>query len=593
MITIFNVFINEVVLHESREVMKFEVLKKNNLKRNIIIGVFVVLIISAVILNFTSARYRSTASVPIVNSTVNYTRPDLNVVAMYQKEDGGEYVSIDTVPTSGYELNTTESYCKVGDEVDSSIPMSYEDGKVYIGVVNKGTKCYLYFDELSGPPSYQTLTKLNLTVNEGTPDFSKIDPAVITYKEVIISETTSNYASNSTYVTYADTYDFDITTGTYSLVNPQVGIYSNIYQNLVGKYIITTNHQSTSTPINYTDVTTIYEITSAELGPNNSRKMSLKRYYHHSDQLDSSKSGIYSTEDNDGTSYYFRGNVKNNYVKFGTWNKDEIYFGYYTNSTSYKEFFSLEECQANSYYGNNCTLQPSRAGKDMYWRIVRINGDGTIRLVYDGTDLYENGVSSKDRQYTTTTLYNNNGTKEYGSFTYVTGLQRPNNEESATASMAKETLDKWYNDNLKVYETYIATDGKFCNDRELREGYTWEDSSVRYESMNRMENHIPTLKCNNELDIYNTSVGLLTLDELIYAGGSSSNNFGYYLYTGNGFWTMTPSYTGTIYNISENGNIYTHNMLPTAGIRPVINLKANVPLIGTGTIDDPFRLSES
>ena len=139
MITIFNVFINEVELHESREVMKFEVLKKNNLKRNIIIGVFVVLIISAVILNFTSARYRSTASVPIVNSTVNYTRPDLNVVAMYQKEDGGEYVSIDTVPTSGYELNTTESYCKVGDEVDSSIPMSYEDGKVYIGVVNKGT----------------------------------------------------------------------------------------------------------------------------------------------------------------------------------------------------------------------------------------------------------------------------------------------------------------------------------------------------------------------------------------------------------------------------------------------------------------------
>ena len=63
--------------------MKFEVLKKANLKRNIIIGVFVVLIISALILNFTRAKYRSTASMPIVNSEVNYVRPDLNVVALY------------------------------------------------------------------------------------------------------------------------------------------------------------------------------------------------------------------------------------------------------------------------------------------------------------------------------------------------------------------------------------------------------------------------------------------------------------------------------------------------------------------------------
>ena len=127
--------------------MKFEVLKKNNLKRNIVIGVFVVLIISAIILNFSSARYRSTASVPIVNSTVNYTRPDLNVVAMYQKNESGEYVSIDTVPTSGYSLNKDDSYCKVGDEIDSSIPISYESGRVNISINKKGTKCYLYFDE--------------------------------------------------------------------------------------------------------------------------------------------------------------------------------------------------------------------------------------------------------------------------------------------------------------------------------------------------------------------------------------------------------------------------------------------------------------
>ena len=80
--------------------MKFKVLKKDNLKRNIIVGAFVVLIISAVILNFSSARYRSTASVPIVNSTVNYKAYDLKVLAMYQENEAGEYVSIDVMPSS-------------------------------------------------------------------------------------------------------------------------------------------------------------------------------------------------------------------------------------------------------------------------------------------------------------------------------------------------------------------------------------------------------------------------------------------------------------------------------------------------------------
>lgn len=127
--------------------MKFEVLRKNHLKRNIIIGVIAVLIISAIVLNFTRARYRITESIPLVNGTINYTPYDFKMIAMYQESNNGEYVSIDSVPTSGYTLNTTESYCEINGEKDSSIPMSYEDGRVYIGVNTKGTKCYLYFDE--------------------------------------------------------------------------------------------------------------------------------------------------------------------------------------------------------------------------------------------------------------------------------------------------------------------------------------------------------------------------------------------------------------------------------------------------------------
>ena len=97
--------------------MKFEVFKKNNLKRNIVIGGCVVLIISAIILNFSSARYRSTASVPIVNSEVNYVRPDLNVVAIVVD---GE--STNTMPEGNYKLLET-SYCTVNGE-DANVTLS-------------------------------------------------------------------------------------------------------------------------------------------------------------------------------------------------------------------------------------------------------------------------------------------------------------------------------------------------------------------------------------------------------------------------------------------------------------------------------------
>ena len=61
--------------------MEFKTLKKSHLKKNIIIGVGVVLIISAIVLNFTKAKYRTTQSIPLVNGTINYTPADLNAVA--------------------------------------------------------------------------------------------------------------------------------------------------------------------------------------------------------------------------------------------------------------------------------------------------------------------------------------------------------------------------------------------------------------------------------------------------------------------------------------------------------------------------------
>ena len=128
--------------------MTFETLKKSHLKRNILIAVVVVAIISAVVLNFTRAKYRTTQSMPLLNGTINYTLADLNIVAMYL--DGSE---IDTLPDGNYEL-TSESYCTNEENVkDETITLSYDSAAKGLSVspmIKKGTKCYLYFEEKSG-----------------------------------------------------------------------------------------------------------------------------------------------------------------------------------------------------------------------------------------------------------------------------------------------------------------------------------------------------------------------------------------------------------------------------------------------------------
>ncbi|HIS86540.1 MAG TPA: hypothetical protein IAB49_00170 [Candidatus Caccenecus avistercoris] len=128
--------------------MTFETLKRSHLKRNIIIALIAIGIISAIVLNFTRAKYRTTQSMPLLNGTINYTLADLNIVAMYL--DGSE---IDTLPDGNYAL-TSESYCTTEDDVkDESITLSYDSATKGLSVspmTKKGTKCYLYFEEKSG-----------------------------------------------------------------------------------------------------------------------------------------------------------------------------------------------------------------------------------------------------------------------------------------------------------------------------------------------------------------------------------------------------------------------------------------------------------
>ena len=126
--------------------MEFKVLK-----RNIMIVLVVVAIISAVVLNFTRAKYRVTQSIPIVNGTINYTLPDLNVVALYI--DGVAADELDD--NTNYTLNTEQSTCKYKDGTEiNNLTLNYnsETGELQIApFTTKGTKCTLYFEEAVCP----------------------------------------------------------------------------------------------------------------------------------------------------------------------------------------------------------------------------------------------------------------------------------------------------------------------------------------------------------------------------------------------------------------------------------------------------------
>ena len=129
--------------------------------------------------------------------------------------------------------------------------------------------------------------------------------------------------------------------------------------------------------------------------------------------------------------------------------------------------------------------------------------------------------------------------------------------------------------------------------------YIWNsqpNSVINYVAFERIyTNKQPTFECNDSNDLYTTKIGLITADEVMFAGGQygldSSN---YYLYTGTSFWTMSPAgidnrNTSIVFSVYENGFLITDfDTSYQLGVRPVINLRSDVTITGTGTIQDPY-----
>ncbi len=163
-------------------------------------------------------------------------------------------------------------------------------------------------------------------------------------------------------------------------------------------------------------------------------------------------------------------------------------------------------------------------------------------------------------------------------------------------TIAKGWLDANITDQTKI------ADGKFCNDRTTTSGSTWaiNGPTFYYAAYNRRNSDsTPSLKCGTSAgDIYTTKVGLITLDEVRYAGGSSSYNGAYYLNTSQKYWTMSPSdwYAPSdcpqVFYVEYGSLTNGYGVYGTFGVRPVINLSTSATVTGgNGTYTTPYIVS--
>ena len=267
--------------------------------------------------------------------------------------------------------------------------------------------------------------------------------------------------------------------------------------------------------------------------------------------------GLFVSEDDDGPSFYFRGAVENNNVKFA----------------------------------------------DMYYKIIRVNGDGSVRLMLNRginnntqfneilADKYVGYTYDNDHNCIKESPCESNYSVADSSF-----IENYKNDNTRDSNI-KKILETWYKDALTGYDDKIALT-TFCNDTTIT-------SSNIYSAYTRTSiNHEPSLKCpNTSFDyggVYKLKIGLITADELNMAGigysgvhQASQNN---YLYPNSDMrqpFTMSPWKGNQVFCITK-GSLDSHNLNSYYGVVPVINLNEDVkfsisnPELPPGTSDNPY-----
>ena len=293
-----------------------------------------------------------------------------------------------------------------------------------------------------------------------------------------------------------------------------------------------------------------------------------------------------SAEDDYGTSYYFRGAVTNNYVEFA----------------------------------NKC------------WRIVRVSGDGSVKLILHNDnptgaanpcDAANNSASAAFARYSGETYKSafNEKTDDNAYLGFMYGAAGATDYASIHANTNKSTiltnLETWYNNNISDYADKIA-DTVWCNDKTIVKDTTYNPSSYGgnatglgfginktwYGAAQRLLSTSgsaggtgPSLKCNGDLSKINSKVGLITADELAFAGYAYGlENSTTYLQENatDTYWcSLSPglfngSYALVWYIIGSSGDFAHVYVFYTSGVRPSISLKSTTNVTGNGTSEDPY-----
>lgn len=423
----------------------------------------------------------------------------------------------------------------------------------------------------------------------------------VTETTVTISSTYQNY-----YWTYGTAYGISSsnnTTGTsyrFSLTNAAVttNIFAQSYADLIGKYIYPDtgyyNSLSTATLNKTSDMHAVYYVTNATPTSITYKAISTKN---------STESLIGSTEDDYGTSYYYRGVVENNYLVFANkcWRivritgNGAIKITLYNNSSAdctetgdTLSFLQLNNETAPSFYSNG------------YYASAKV-----VSLMYGTGGIIKSPLAYIEQN--TMLLSNeieNDGVIAAGE---PSGLGESEYSEvfvNTNKSVLLTNLEAWYSENLINYGDYLE-DVVWCNDHKM------DVTAKKFDGYDRYYNGTPSLVCQNDsLDgdtskytvedtVYGNGdltykIGLLTADELMFAGASSKNtNRGFYLYANakGEWWTQTPGYRDGDYY-----SVFTYNVglsgvgapYPKAYLRPSIALKSSVEITGSGTASDPF-----
>ena len=295
---------------------------------------------------------------------------------------------------------------------------------------------------------------------------------------------------------------------------------------------------------------------------------------------DNNTNTLYTSTEDSKTVYYFAGNATDNWVKFGK----------------------------------------NASNQDLYWRIIRTNSDGSVRLLYHGTS-----TAATDAVINTSTKFNEKyNDPMYVGYMYGTSNATSIDRTNTINSTIKGIIDTWYENNLKTnYTKYLSTTAVYCNDRSNPAGgYNTGSTAFYYGAYTRLyTNKAPTYDCTDTNDKFtvDTSTGngklkypiaLMTADEVSFAGGLWATNASTWYYynsakgssTGSTYWwLLSPSnwigyraYVFYVYGSSNPGYLNDDGVYYTYGVRPAVSLKSCVKTSGgDGSASAPYTIEES